>query len=107
MWKEKLWRGTLRARLEREVLREESVKEYVENHKASGLSIGDEVRIVRKAESKEGGWEDVWVKEMDKFIGKVGRIKDDYGGYGFLVELHDEDTRSFTFPYFCLEKVNK
>jgi len=82
-----------------------TAKTYLEAHKASRFRVGDRVKIIKKASSFENGWEDVWIEEMDSCVGKTGRIKGDYGSYGFLVVM-DDSNYYYTFPYFCLKKVS-
>jgi hypothetical protein len=35
------------------------------------IKDGDRVRVVGKAQSYERGWDNDWVTEMDKYVGKV------------------------------------
>ena len=75
---------------------------YLDLHKASGLKVGDKVKVTRKAEDYENGWGDIWDDEsMDDSVGKVFEITSDaqYGG-GFLLN-------SNWYPYFVLEKVEE
>lgn len=74
---------------------------YLEGHEASGLKIGDMVKITRKAKSNEDGWDNNWDKGMDKYIGKEFVISFDAHKHGF--RLLNE---SYCYPYFILELVN-
>ena len=70
----------------------------VEWFRANNIRRGDKVRIVRKAESHEGGWSDIWVGNE---VGKIGVID----------VIHPDNIRvktntaSHWYPYFVLEKV--
>lgn len=69
-------------------------------HNASGLKVGDSVKVVRKAEDYEMGWVCRWVEEMDNYIGKTLEITSNSEGYGWLLE------DKFYFPTFVLQKVD-
>ena len=77
---------------------------YLQKHKASGLKIGDRVKVIRKAKNHEQGWRSFWSDEMDGFIGKECVIMRDKNAQGFA--LHNPaNPRPFYFPYFVLEAV--
>lgn len=95
----------IRAQVLKRMSEKNTTKTYLKAHKASRFKAGDRVKIMRKASSFENGWEDVWIEEMDSCIGQTGKIKEDYGSYGFLVKM-DNSNFSYTFPYFCLQKVS-
>lgn len=76
---------------------------YLEKHKASGLKVGDRVRVLRAAEDEEGGWDNTWPPEMDDYVGKCGTITEDFDEPGFYVQFEDGD--EWGFPFFVLEKV--
>lgn len=69
-------------------------------HNASGLKVGDSVGVVRKAEDYEMGWNCNWVKEMNKYIGKVSTITKDMEGEGWELD------GTGYFPTFVLQKVD-
>lgn len=73
---------------------------YLKEHKASGLKVGDVVRIVRKAKSYEGNWKNTWPDAMDRYVGRTFEIYADHGLSGFY-----SSEWSYSFPYFVLEKV--
>jgi hypothetical protein len=68
---------------------------------------GDKVRIVRKAVRKENGWNNVWVSEMDKAVGKEGIVM-----LSVLPSDKDVTVRipgivsAYGYPSFVLELVN-
>jgi len=78
----------------------ETVEDYLKGHKASGLKVGDKVRVLRKAENFEGGWNGTWFPDKTQCIGKEYEIKEDNNGSGFAFY-------GWHFPYFVLEKVEK
>ena len=80
-----------------------TAEDYLAAHKASGLKVGDKVRVMRKAVSREGGWDASWNDEyMTPFVGGVFTIWSDRQEIGFELERNGE---YFYFPYFVLEKV--
>ena len=75
--------------------------EYIAGQKASGIEVRDEVRVMRKAESHEDGWDNSWTNDMDKCVGEI-----------FIVESVDSREVYFQdvfegFPYFVLQIVKK
>lgn len=74
---------------------------YKENHRKSGIKIGDKVKILRKAESFECGWKNGWVPEMNRMVGMTSIITGDSGEYGFVLE------DGLGYPYFVLEIVSE
>lgn len=82
-------------------------KVYLLAQEHCGLKVGDWVRVTRKAENYEAGWDYLWKDEKDNFIGKIGIINS-IGDFGIDVELPKRDyTIRYDFPYFVLEKVEK
>ena len=41
---------------------------------ADEFKVGAKVRILRKAESREDGWENSWVSPMNAAIGQIGIV---------------------------------
>lgn len=63
---------------------------------------GDFVRVARKVKSREGEWENTWVPDMDKLIGKVAKIKYfSEAGKSYLIVGSD-----YYFPQAALDRVN-
>ena len=88
------------------VIEEIGEKSYEERQdewlKANDIAGGDKVRIVRRAESHEGGWDNTWPALMDDDVGKVGFVVEDNGDKGIVV---DTENGHWSYPYFVLEKV--
>ena len=74
---------------------------YLNLHQASGLKVGDWVKITRAAVSRESGWNALWNNKMDAFIGSIAQITTDLGEHGFKIGGAGE----WNYPYFVLEKV--
>jgi hypothetical protein len=75
---------------------------YIEGLKASGLKIGDVVRVTRAAKTQESGWNNSWMTpQMNGFIGKEYTI--DYISERSGIRFK-EDSR-YLFPYFILEPI--
>lgn len=91
------------------VLRKEKEvkKSYVERQddwvKKNNIKIGDKVRLIRKAESVEDGWPNVWPDKVDGWVGKILKVKGISGGN---ISCYDFETNDwFNLPYFVLEKI--
>ena len=74
---------------------------YLVLHKASGIKVGDRVKVLRSAAGNEMGWFNSWDSGMDAAIGKEFIITEDRGVSGF----HIPDI-GYRFPFFVLEKVS-
>lgn len=71
----------------------------------SKLKVGDVVKITRKAEEGENGWDNAWVREMDIFVGKNGVVVDlpsDEGVKVYCLEAGEY----YSFPEFILKKID-
>ncbi len=75
--------------------------DYLAFHNASGLKVGDSVRVVRKAEDREMGWSDIWSGHMDDFVDRTYKITGDAASYGWELD------NKWTFPTFVLQKVDE
>lgn len=80
-------------------LEEEVEKLYIKYQKASGLKVGDKVKVLRKARDHENGWTNGWISDMDLMVGNTYVIDhiSDWGG----VTL-----KEWGFPFFVLEKIS-
>lgn len=85
----------------------EMKKSYVDRQaewvKKNDIKIGDKVRLIRKAESGEDGWPNVWPGKVDEWAGKILKVKEISGGNISCYNFEENDW--FNFPYFVLEKV--
>lgn len=77
-------------------------KAYLAGHKACGLKVGDYVKVTRKAEDYEVGWNSFWLGEMDSLVGHIYTILHDEGEEGFGIKVH---STNYILPWFVLEKV--
>jgi hypothetical protein len=69
---------------------------------AMDLKVGDTVRITHKVPSYSLNWEDVWIKEMDKYIGEEYTVISIY-----KAEMGIQLGIGYQFPAHCLEKVER
>jgi hypothetical protein len=77
---------------------------YLAMQEASGIKVGDTVRVLRKAGDEEMGWASDWPSPcMDKYIGDTGVVKECDGSDGFLVQF--PGGKGWRFPFFVLEKI--
>lgn len=74
--------------------------------KANNIKVGDKVKVIRKCESGENGWDDTWLRIMDIAVGKVLKIIGEPRTVGILLEV-EGFSRGAYFPYFVLEKVEE
>lgn len=73
--------------------------QWIEENK---IHQGSLVRVLRKAESRENGWGDVWVPEMDSAVGHVAKVV-----YLNKYSICLQGKGRFNFPYFILEPISK
>lgn len=71
---------------------------YELNQLASGIKIGDTVRVTGTALSYERGWENTWESGMTEMVGSTFVVLGIYG-------LHGINSAQYGYPYFVLEKV--
>lgn len=74
--------------------------DYLAFHNASGLRVGDSVKVVRKAEDYEMGWGDIWSGYMNDFVDRTYKITGDATWYGWELDS------KWSFPTFVLQKVD-
>lgn len=77
---------------------------YIEGHEASGIKVGDTVKVTRISCSYENGWGDGWAPDMTDFVSEECVVVKDRGVRGFELNLPTGGV-SYGFPYFVLEKV--
>lgn len=72
------------------------------------IKKGDKVRIIRKAESREDGWQTLWNPDMDETVGKVGTVSHISANFRECgIDVDVPDVGEFLYPYFVLEKVEQ
>ena len=76
--------------------------------KASPFKIDDSVVVVARADSRQMGWSNCWVDDMDDFVGRTGTVIGTDSGAGVYVVFDSGDPRtcddSYHFPFFVLRR---
>ena len=72
---------------------------------ASGIAIGDTVKVLRTAKKDEMGWDASWVAAMTGMVGKTFTVEaiSSTGG----MSLRSSSYTTFCFPFFVLELISK
>lgn len=70
--------------------------------KESNLQIGDTVKVLRKAESYEMGWNADWSESMDQLVNQCGKIIE----INCFIVVEFDDKKIYYLPFFILEKIN-
>lgn len=80
---------------------------YEAQHSVCGLAVGDKVRVTRRPENGERGWDLGFDPELAPHIGKVFEIVGDEGKFGFSIPLNLRGSIWVypRVPFFVLEKV--
>ena len=81
------------------VIYAEKQKQWIKKH---NIKIGDKVRIIRKTDPQENGWEIRWISSMNNTIKKIGIITE-ISNQGIKISV--ENTIGWWYPYHVLEKV--
>lgn len=86
-------------------------EKYLEGHRNCGIKVGDRVRVIRKAEDFESGWQNIWFEQeredeedMNVAIGLELFVIEDNGEEGFSCGQKGT-VDNFMYPYFVLEKI--
>lgn len=79
-------------------------KVYLDAQAACGLKVGDYVKVVRKAENHEAGWDNEWNVGAEKLIGEICKV---WHICIYGIELQTKNMDYYRVPYFILEKVEK
>jgi len=72
---------------------------YLVMQGASGIKVGDKVKVLRKADSQEMGWGPAWTRSMDACVGQTYMVCSINGDQGICLSC------GWSFPFFVLEKV--
>lgn len=77
--------------------------------KASGIEVGDTVRILRVCKTNEMGWGCSWNAHMDKTVGMKGTVTTVSTADGIRVDFAKMvgDRLGWWYPFFALEIVKK
>lgn len=75
-----------------------------------GIHEGSLVRVQEKCASGLNGWDNIWISDMDNFIGKIARVESNIAlwslhGLNVNVEMNPDDT--YGFPFFVLEAIDR
>lgn len=79
---------------------EERQAEWIKKH---DVKVGDHVRLVRAASTREDGWPNMWPNTATRWVGKMLEVKGFNEGNIRCLNLEEKDW--FDFPYFVLEKI--
>jgi Mind bomb SH3 repeat domain len=71
------------------------------------FKVGDRVRILRKVRSHARGWENSWISEMDKAVGKIGQVTYVSSGRAHDVNVKVPEAGDWGYPDFALKLVVK
>lgn len=66
-----------------------------------GIEVGDKVKVLRKAEEFEMGWDTCWRPSMDSMLGRIYIVTSIWGDSGLELD------KGYCFPFFVLELVEK
>ena len=75
--------------------------DYLRNHRASQIKVGDVVKVLFRSHRDENGWDNGWVPDMNNAIGFNYTVIEDNGRYGFRLNSPDR----CCYPYFVLSIV--
>ena len=77
----------------------EKQQKWIKRH---NIKVGDKVRIIRKTNPQENGWEIRWAFSMNNTIKKIGIITE-INNQGIKISV--ENVVSWWYPYHVLEKI--
>ena len=72
---------------------------------ASGIGVGDKVRVLRVANMGEMGWMNSWARDMDETIGHEGVVE--AVGSDVRVNIKTRVSEIRCYPFFVLEVIEK
>jgi hypothetical protein len=73
---------------------------YKKMQEASGIKVGDKVKVLRKASRFENGWNNSW--KMDDAVGNIYAVVKVESDHDIHLSYNDGH---FGFPFFVLEKI--
>lgn len=74
---------------------------------ATGIAVGSWVKVTRKADSYESGWNNVWSPAMDAVVGVFVRVLGSWGANGIEVASGQFSPPSCRLPFFILEPAEE
>jgi len=80
-------------------------EKYLEKQALCGFNVGDKVEVLRKAKSRERGWPNSWVEEMNCRVGRTGRISG-ISRSGITLNF-PRSSFDLDYPFYVLKKVQK
>lgn len=75
--------------------------------KATDIKKGDWVKVTRKADSHESGWNNVWTPDLDTIVGTFVRVVGVRDSNGIEVGTSNFSFPSCRLPFFILEPAKK
>lgn len=84
--------------------KEKKTKKYLKKHNASGLKVGDIVKVIGLPMDSQG-WTMNWIDEMNDTVFNIYEIIDDCDTSGFRLNTSNDAEFDWCYPYFVLEKV--
>jgi len=82
--------------------RDEIRRAYQNMQESFNVNVGDQLRILRKADNFELGWESFWTAEMDELVGHIVTV-DSFDTNSLLVSY---SMKTWSIPFFICEKIN-
>ena len=75
--------------------------------KAAGVKVGSWVKVTRKADSHESGWNNLWSSAMDAVVGTFVQVLGSWDTNGIEVASGKFSPPSYRLPFFILDPTGK
>lgn len=79
----------------------DTAEDYKRAQELFGAKKGDCVHIFRRAKDYESGWQNTWNSNMDRAIGKEGKVISSRNGSGGIL-INVDNIGGYFYPYFVL-----
>ena len=79
-----------------------TTSDYLKKQEKANFKEGEKVEITRAAESKEQGWPNSWIPEMNNYVGKVGVVTTIFE-HGIRVKVAEHE---WSYPFFVLKRYS-